>query len=192
MSAYLDAMRRYATFSGRSTRKEFWHYHLVLLGLAIGGLIIDVVIAGPREPQPLVSALIVMGHYVPSLAVIVRRLHDIEKSGWLVLTCLIPLVGIVAFIVIGSTPSKHETTDFHGISHDHPAPERPSSGSDQQIERIEKLVALRSSRAITDEEFEMMKARSLAATNFLKNAEPPPTPWKNPHDQECWTTSSHA
>ncbi|MFS2037283.1 DUF805 domain-containing protein [Agrobacterium tumefaciens] len=110
MSAYLDAMRRYATFSGRSTREEFWYYHLVLLGLTIGGLIIDVAIAGPREPQPLVSALIVMGHYVPSLAVIVRRLHDLGKSGWLVLTCLIPLVGIVAFIVIGSTPSEHGAT----------------------------------------------------------------------------------
>lgn len=141
MSAYLDAMRRYATFSGRSTRVEFWYYHLVLLGLAIGGLIIDVAIAGPREPQPLVSALIIMGHYIPSLAVIVRRLHDLEKSGWLVLTCLIPLVGIVAFIVIGSTPSQH-----------------PSSGSDQQIERIEKLAALRASGAITGAEFETMKA----------------------------------
>lgn len=158
MSAYLDAMRRCATFSGRSTRKEFWCYHLVLLGLAIGGLIIDVAIAGPSEPQPLVSALIVMGHYVPSLAVIVRRLHDLEKSGWLVLTCLIPLVGIVAFIVIGSTPSKHGTMDFPESRDQRPTPHLPPSGSDQQIERIEKLAALRSSGAITAEEFETMKA----------------------------------
>lgn len=158
MSAYLDAMRRYATFSGRSTRKEFWYYHLVLLGLAIGGLIIDVAIAGSREPQPLVSALIVMGHYVPSLAVIVRRLHDLEKSGWLVLTCLIPLVGIVAFIVIGSTPSKHGAMDFPGSRDQRPTPHLPPSGSDQQIERIEKLAALRLSGAITPEEFETMKA----------------------------------
>ncbi len=158
MSAYLDAMRRYATFSGRSTRAEFWYYHLVLLGLAIGGLIIDVAIAGPREPQPLVSALIIMGHYIPSLAVIVRRLHDLEKSGWLVLTCLIPLVGIVAFIVIGSTPSQHTAKDFHDATRDQLASQRPSSGSDQQIERIEKLAALRASGAITDAEFETMKA----------------------------------
>ncbi|WP_421475886.1 DUF805 domain-containing protein [Agrobacterium tumefaciens] len=158
MSAYLDAMRRYATFSGRSTRKEFWHYHLVLLGLAIGGLIIDVAIAGPREPQPVVSALIIVGHYVPSLAVIVRRLHDLGKSGWLVLTCLIPLVGIVAFIVIGSTPSEDGATDFPGNRDQRPAPQLRPWGSDQQIERIEKLAALRSSGAITAEEFETMKA----------------------------------
>ncbi len=167
MSAYLDVMRRYATFSGRSTREEFWYYHLVLLGLAIGGLIIDVAIAGPREPQPLVSALIVMGHYVPSLAVIVRRLHDLEKSGWLVLTCLIPLVGIVAFIVIGSNPSKHAATDFPESRDQRPAPPSPPSGSDQQIERIEKLAALRSSGAITAEEFETMKAGVIGSDQFF-------------------------
>lgn len=166
MSAYLDAMRRYATFSGRSTRKEFWHYHIVLLGLAIGGLIIDVAIAGPREPQPVVSALIIMGHYVPSLAVIVRRLHDLGKSGWLVLTCLIPLVGIVAFIVIGSTPSEHGMTNFPESHVQHPAPQLPPSGSDQQIERIEKLAALRSSGAITAEEFETMKAAVIGSYQF--------------------------
>ena len=166
MSAYLDAMRRYATFSGRSTRKEFWYYHLVLLGVAIGGLIIDVAIAGPREPQPVVSALIIMGHYVPSLAVIVRRLHDLEKSGWLMLTCLIPLVGIVAFIVIGSTPSKHGAMDFPGSRDQRPAPPFPPSGSNQQIERIEKLAALRSSGAITAKEFETMKAAVIGCDQF--------------------------
>ncbi len=166
MTAYLDAMRRYTTFSGRSTRKEFWYYHLVLLGLVIGGLIVDVAIAGPREPQPLFSALIIMGHYIPSLAVIVRRLHDLEKSGWLVLTCLIPLVGIVAFIVIGSTPSKHGATDFPEHRDQHPAPLLPPSGSDQQIERIEKLAALHSSGAITAEEFETMKAAVIGSDQF--------------------------
>jgi len=166
MTAYLDAMRRYATFSGRSTRKEFWYYHLVLLGLVIGGLIIDVAIAGPREPQPLISALVIMGHYVPSLAVIVRRLHDLEKSGWLVLTCLIPLIGIVAFIVIGSTPSEDGTPDFPGNRDQRPAPQLRPSGSDQQIQRIEKLAALRSSGAITAEEFETMKAAVIGSDQF--------------------------
>ncbi|UXT64183.1 DUF805 domain-containing protein [Agrobacterium tumefaciens] len=180
MSAYIDAMRRYATFSGRSTRAEFWYYHLVLLGLAVGGLIIDVIIAGPREPQPLVSALIVVGHYVPSLAVIVRRLHDLGKSGWLVLTCLIPLVGIIVFIVIGSAPSKHGTTDFPGNRDQRPAPQLRPSGSDQQIERIEKLAALRSSGAITAEEFETMKAGIIGHDQFFKEHQTAPYPMEKP------------
>lgn len=180
MSAYLDAMRRYATFSGRSTRKEFWYYYLVLLGLAIGGLIIDVAIAGPREPQPLVSALIIMGHYIPSLAVIVRRLHDLEKSGWLVLTCLIPLVGIIAFIVIGSTPAKRGARDFPEHRDQLPAPPLPPSGSDQQIERIEKLAALRSSGAITDEEFETMKAAVTGSDQFSEERRTAAYPMEKP------------
>lgn len=180
MSAYLDAMRRYATFSGRSTRKEFWYYHLALLGLAIGGLIVDVAIADPHEPQPLVSALIVMGHYAPSLAVIVRRLHDLGKSGWLVLTCLIPLVGIVAFIVIGSTPSKHGATDFPEHRDQRPTPPLPPSGSNQQIERIEKLAALRSSGAITADEFETMKADIIGHDQFFKEHQTAPSPMEKP------------
>lgn len=180
MSAYLDAMRRYATFSGRSTRKEFWYYHLVLLGLAIGGLIIDVAIAGPREPQPVVSALIIMGHYVPSLAVIVRRLHDVGKSGWLVLTCLIPLVGIVAFIVIGSTSSEYGATDFREHRDQRPTPPLPPSGSDQQIERIEKLAALRSSGAITAEEFETMKGGIIGSDQLSKERQTAAYPMEKP------------
>lgn len=109
MSAYIEAMRRYATFSGRSTRTEFWHYYLVFMTVALGGLVIDVIIAGPQETQPLVSALVVIGHYIPSLAIIVRRLHDLDKNGWLLLTCIIPVIGIIAFIVIGCMPSKAQT-----------------------------------------------------------------------------------
>lgn len=172
MSAYIDAMRRYATFSGRSTRTEFWYYHLVFLALAFGGLIIDVIIAGPREPQPLVSALIVIGHYLPSLAIIVRRLHDVDKSGWLVLTCLIPLVGIVAFIVIGSSPSKAHVQDIAARTGggDHLTRQPNAYSSAEQIERIEKLAALRSSGAITDAEFETMKA------SILQNLQPSQKP----------------
>ena len=167
MSAYIDAMRRYATFSGRSTRTEFWYYHLVFLAIAIGGLIIDIVVAGPREPEPLVSAVIVIAHYIPSLAIIVRRLHDLEKSGWLVLTCLIPVVGIVAFIVIGSTPSK-ASGNVVGSTANRPATVPFQTSSDQQIERIDKLAVLRSSGAITDEEFERMKADVLGRVSPLR------------------------
>lgn len=168
MTAYVEAMRRYGTSSGRSTRSEFWYFHLVVLALAFVGLIIDVIIAGPNEPQPLISAAIVVGHYLPSLAIIVRRLHDFDKSGWLALTCLIPVIGIIAFIVIGSTPSKphaQETAGPAGRS-DQAARQSNSTGSAEQIERIEKLAALRASGAITEDEFATMKA------HILQNLQP--------------------
>jgi uncharacterized membrane protein YhaH (DUF805 family) len=172
MSAYIEAMRRYATFSGRSTRTEFWYYYLVVLTLAFGGLIIDVIIAGPREPQLLVSAVVVIGHYLPSLAIVVRRLHDLDKSGWLVLTCLIPVIGIIAFIVIGSTPSKPHRQEAAASTGGgrHPTHQINSSGSAGQIERIEKLVALRASGVVTDDEFRAIKA------DILQNHEPTQKP----------------
>ncbi|WP_272870268.1 DUF805 domain-containing protein [Agrobacterium tumefaciens] len=119
-------------------------------------------------------------NYAPSLAVIVRRLHDLGKSGWLVLTCLIPLVGIVAFIVIGSTPSKHGATDFPEHRDQRPTPPLPPSGSNQQIERIEKLAALRSSGAITADEFETMKADIIGHDQFFKEHQTAPSPMEKP------------
>lgn len=165
MTAYLDAMRRYAAFSGRSTRSQFWLYHLTLLALALTGFIIDIAIAGPAGPEPRVSAVLVIAHYIPSLAIIVRRLHDSNRSGWLVLLCLIPLIGIIAFIAFGCTASTLGTNRFgpatdkgspsatrarDGGSVDGPAP--------SAVERLEKAAALHAGGAITDTEFAKVKA----------------------------------
>ncbi|MCJ9749655.1 DUF805 domain-containing protein [Neorhizobium sp. BETTINA12A] len=167
MTAYIDAMRRYVDFSGRSTRAQFWFYHLVLLGIAVGTFIIDIMISGGREPQPLVSAVAVVGHYIPSLAIIVRRLHDSGSSGWLVLLCLIPGIGIVAFIAIGCfTPTPGPNR--YGLPpqpHPHPAPAavtavpQPATGS--VVDRIEKLAALRASGAIDGAEYAQLKNQIL-------------------------------
>lgn len=167
MTAYIDAMRRYVDFSGRSTRPQFWFYHLALLGIAVGAFIIDILISGGGEPQPLISAVIVMGHYIPSLAIIVRRLHDSGSSGWLALLCLIPGIGIVAFIATGCfapTPGPNR----YGLPpqpHAQPAPAaataapQPATGS--VVDRIEKLVALRASGAINDAEYAQLKDQVL-------------------------------
>ncbi|TNM66219.1 DUF805 domain-containing protein [Aliirhizobium smilacinae] len=159
MTAYLDAMRRYATFKGRSTRSQFWLYHLGVLVLAIVGFIIDIAIAGPRGPEPLVSAVIIIAHYIPSLAIIVRRLHDTNQSGWLVLVCLIPLIGLVAFIVFGCMASTPGTNRFGAPVGGDPV---VAAASGTKVERIEKLAALRASGALSDAEFEKMKADVLS------------------------------
>jgi len=159
MTAYLDAMRRYATFKGRSTRSQFWLYHLGVLVLAIVGFIMDIAMAGPRGPEPVVSAVIIIAHYIPSLAIIVRRLHDTDKNGWFVLLCLIPLIGIIAFIVFGSTASTPGANRF-GAPADGNSAVALATGS--KVERIEKLAGLRASGALSDTEFQKIKADILA------------------------------
>lgn len=80
---------RYADFKGRSRRSEYWWASLVI-GM-IGGLISVVL--------PEISGLWSLAILIPSVAICVRRLHDIGKSGWWYLINLIPLVGQIIFLV---------------------------------------------------------------------------------------------
>ena len=89
---------KYATFSGRARRPEYWwwflFYYLVLIGLTI----IDAAITAAGGPG-LTSILGVLALFLPTLAAQVRRLHDTDRSGWFILLSLIPLVGIIILIV---------------------------------------------------------------------------------------------
>ena len=90
----------YANFKGRARRSEFWYYNLV-------NMIIYTVIMGLAGATGETGAMIFGGLYllyalgtiVPSLAVIARRLHDIDKSGWTYLFILIPIVGFILMLV---------------------------------------------------------------------------------------------
>ena len=93
MDWMLMPLRRYAEFSGRSQRKEYWMFALFtsLAALVLG--VIEVVagisqsIAGVYGP---LSAILVLATLVPSIAVSVRRLHDTDRSGWWLLAIVIP------------------------------------------------------------------------------------------------------
>jgi uncharacterized membrane protein YhaH (DUF805 family) len=96
MDYALMPLRRYAEFSGRSRRKEYWMFTLLMLvaGLVIGtieGILgINTMIGGVYGP---LTTLMLLGTIVPSIAVGIRRLHDTDKSGWWLLIALIPLIG---------------------------------------------------------------------------------------------------
>lgn len=94
----IEPLRKYANFSGRARRKEYWWYQLFIT-LAIAGLsIVDAMMMGPERLMatggfgPLVG-IAALGLILPSIGVSVRRLHDRDKSGWFLLVGLIPLVG---------------------------------------------------------------------------------------------------
>ena len=94
--------QNYANFSGRARRSEYWYFFLTYLITAIIASIIDNVAGLNFEPLPygpfyLANALLVL---IPSLAVGIRRLHDVGKSGWFLLILFIPLIGAIWFIVI--------------------------------------------------------------------------------------------
>ena len=80
---------RYIDFNGRSRRSEFWWSSLVIciISTALGAI------------APTLSGLWSMAILVPSIAICVRRLHDIGKSGWWYLINLIPLVGQIIVLI---------------------------------------------------------------------------------------------
>ena len=95
MHWYLEVLKKYAVFSGRARRKEFWVFAFVWLLAGLGIVIVESLI----ETRGLLVGFYVLGMLIPSLAVAVRRLHDTNRSGWWLLIGLIPLIGQIILIV---------------------------------------------------------------------------------------------
>ena len=98
----LMPLRRYADFSGRSRRKEYWSYLLgvvviaIIIGIIEGAAGLSGMVGGIYGP---LTALFFLGIIVPSIAVQIRRFHDQDKSGWFVLIGLIPILGGLIVLV---------------------------------------------------------------------------------------------
>ena len=104
MNYFLDVIQnKYAQFSGRATRSEYWYFTLFFIIAYVVAAIIDGFLTG-LIGFPILTLVVAFGLLVPSIAVGVRRLHDIGKSGWWMLLSLVPLVSLVliAFFVMDS------------------------------------------------------------------------------------------
>jgi len=100
MNYFLDVLKtKYATFEGRATRSEYWYFTLFATISYIIAMVIDGIIQ-----MPILTILTMLGLVIPSIAVGIRRLHDIGKSGWWYLLALVPLISLVliAFFVMDS------------------------------------------------------------------------------------------
>ena len=102
MNFYVDCWKKFATFSGRSRRKEFWLFWLINVAINYGLQLIAVPLGTIGMVIVLLFSLAIL---VPSLAVAARRMHDIGKSGWWVLINLVPLIGSIWFIVLAAKDS---------------------------------------------------------------------------------------
>jgi uncharacterized membrane protein YhaH (DUF805 family) len=99
MNYFLDALGKYAVFTGRARRSEYWYFVLfsclIVIALASVGLYIAKVTGGPPTLAQYLADFFSLLILVPSLAVSVRRLHDIGMNGWWVLLNFVPLGGLV-------------------------------------------------------------------------------------------------
>lgn len=130
MGAVRRVFKKYATFTGRASRAEYWWWALVggVVGIVLN-IIISAGMVSTRStygsysyatPTPgpvsvigyILLALWVLAFIVPSLALTVRRLHDVNMSGWMILLGLIPFVGGLILLILTVLPPKPEGQRF--------------------------------------------------------------------------------
>ena len=105
MSWYLEVLKKYAVFSGRARRAEYWYFVLFNIIVAIVLSLIDTLLGTFNFMQGvgLLSGLYSLAVLIPTLAVTVRRLHDVDRSGWWIFINLIPLIGTIVLLVFAVT-----------------------------------------------------------------------------------------
>jgi uncharacterized membrane protein YhaH (DUF805 family) len=109
MKWFLDVLKnKYATFDGRARRSEYWYFVLFYVLILVGLTFVDGLIGTLNEEAGIgvLGVLFALGTMVPGLAVTVRRLHDINRSGWWVLIGIIPLIGDLVLIVFAVQDSQ--------------------------------------------------------------------------------------
>ena len=112
MNWFLVVLKKYATFSGRAQRAEYWWFYLISTLIIIGLSLIDQATGTLDEETGvgLLNSLYSLAILIPSIAVGVRRLHDTGRSGWWLLIGLIPVIGsivLIVFFVLDSEPGDN-------------------------------------------------------------------------------------
>jgi len=100
MNWYLKAFKNYAVFNGRARRKEYWYFVLFNIIFSILLTAVDS-FAGTLDANGsgLLSSIYALVVFLPSIAVAVRRLHDVDKSAWWMLIGIVPVIGVIILFI---------------------------------------------------------------------------------------------
>ena len=110
VGAFKDAIARYVDFKTRSTRSQFWWFMLWSVIISIAASAVDIALGmGDSGPVSLLASLAIL---LPVLAVTIRRLHDIGRTGWWVLIQFVPIVGFIVIVVFACTKSQEGPNEW--------------------------------------------------------------------------------
>ncbi len=114
---FIDAVKKcisnYANFNGRARRSEYWWFFLFSFILRIISMLIDISILNTSpDGIGVLSTIVGLGLLIPSIAVAVRRVHDVGKSGWFI---LIPIYNLVLFCTNGDAGTNEYGSDPKGL-----------------------------------------------------------------------------
>ena len=113
--AVRDALSKYATFTGRSSRSAYWWFYLFGLLVAIATWLLDIALG----TDYILNAVASLALLLPNLAVSVRRLHDTTRSGWWLLIAFVPIIGwivLIVFLVQSSSPPNNWGAGPDGVA----------------------------------------------------------------------------
>ncbi|WP_291869236.1 DUF805 domain-containing protein [Maribacter sp.] len=130
MNWYAMAFSKYADFSGRSRRKEYWMFNLFNALIVVGIVFIGAVL-GSEDYVMYPLGIYVLAIIIPGLALTVRRLHDQGKSGWYMLVRCIPIIGGIWFLVLMCTDGEYNS-NLYGLN-----PKQPVDNEIQDIGSVE-------------------------------------------------------
>lgn len=132
MRSYWDGMWRYFDLSGRSTRRQYWLFWLIATLLCVGGLFVDDLFFDTdltsEYPGPFLAFLSVI-HFAPGIAVTVRRLHDVGRSGWWYFIQCVPLIGNLLMLFWMLAPPNEWNNEFGANPRDLEFVPRPAQRS---------------------------------------------------------------
>ena len=118
---FLDTVKsRYAKFDGRATRSEYWYFALFTFLITFMLALVDAFVINPMlgmTPEQaaeggILQMVISLALLIPSIAVAIRRLHDIGKSGWWLLLSLIPILGWLVLLYFYVTDSQSGDNEY--------------------------------------------------------------------------------
>ncbi len=114
MNWYLYVLKKYAVFKGRARRKEYWYFFLVNIVISVVLSWVDTRLGTPgsAEGAGLLGSVYSLAVLLPSIAVGVRRLHDIDKSGWWMLIGLVPVIGFLVLLYFFVQDSQADSNEF--------------------------------------------------------------------------------
>ena len=114
MNWYLKVFRQYSDFKGRARRKEYFMFGVINAVFSIGCMLLSFGLSNWLDSPAFIAiyVLYMLVSLLPSLAVSVRRMHDIGKSGWMLLVGFIPLVGSIWMIILLITDSDPQNNQY--------------------------------------------------------------------------------
>lgn len=172
---YSKAIKQYAKFSGRASRYDFVMFIITTILLQWVASIVDDILGllDKNGGVGVFAAMTFLFHFIPSISVLVRRIHDVGHSGWWALILLVPVVNIIPFFYFLFARSQPDSNAYgpnpysgeyeRNLIHQPPIKREPHFGS--EIDQLEKLAEMRSSGTISDEEFAELKRRVMRLQN---------------------------